>query len=262
MPISHYVEKSNHITIEVRLPPNPWQAGEGYKMAGSIPGPICSLKCGPDWIDVGTTCRSKSEPMIPLGIYTKPSAGELAKQTILKILRNPAIARIKFKIDSFAVSPRSYAQVAGLIKDGRIRVEYNWGVGTSAYYYEIKNKIEVGFTAATSLTKRAQVVHECTHAAFDVHLYSKSTVATSEAAAFVAECLFARINSPKPDDPEYRLYDDKEEKDRIYRAAWKIAGKILSGKPPSADDYASLKAAVLKHPDYSHGRKLSGWDGV
>ena len=231
-------------------------------MTGSVRGPMCSTRCGPDWVDDGTTCRSKSEAMTPLGVCSKPSAGDLAKQMVLKTLGDSAIAKIKFKIDSFAVSPRSYAQVAGLIKNGRIRVEYNWGVGKSAYYYEKKNKIEVGFTAATSLTKRAQVVHECTHAAFDLHLYSKSTVAISEAAAFVAECLFARINSPKPDDPEYRLYDDKEEKDRIYRAAWEIAGKIIKRKTPTSEDYSGLKTAVLRHSDYSHGRKLSGWDGA
>lgn len=231
-------------------------------MGGNVRGPMCSTRCGPDWVDDGTMCRSKSEPMSPLGIYTKPSAGELAKQTVLKTLGESAIAKIKFKIDSFAVGPRSYAKVAGLIRIGRIRVEYNWSVGTSAYYYEKLNKIEVGFAATSSLTKRAQIVHECTHAVFDVHRYSKSTVATSEAAAFVAECLFARINSPKPDDPNYRLYDDKEEKDRIYRAAWQIAGKILKGKTPTPDDYSGLKKAVLKHSDYKHGRKLSGWDGV
>ena len=231
-------------------------------MAGMIRGPMCSLRCGPDWIDDGTMCRSKSEPLSPLGIYIKPSASELSKQTILNTLADPAIAKIKFKIDSFAVSPLSYRKVSKSIKLGRIRVEYNWNVGTSAYYYEKQNKIEVGFTSAQTLTKRAQVVHECTHAAFDINKYAQSTVATSEAAAFIAECLFARINSSHPNDPEYRLYDDEEVKDRIYREAWAIAGKILEGKSPTQKDYADLKSAVLEHPDYRHGRKLSGWDGV
>ena len=231
-------------------------------MTGSIRGPMCSTRCGPNWVDDGTKCRSKSEPMSPLGLYKKLPASELAKQTILKTLTDSALTKIKFKIDAYAVSPLLYNQVAQSIKNNKIRVEYNWNVGTSAYYYEKLNKIEVGFTAALTLTKRAQVIHECTHAVFDLNKYAKSTVATSEAAAFVAECLFARINSPRPNDPEYRLYDDKEAKDRIYRKAWALAGKILKGKSPSKNDYADLKTAVLKHPDYKHGKRLSGWDGV
>ena len=231
-------------------------------MVDTVRGPMCSTRCGPDWIDDGTMCRAKSEPMSPLGVYNKPTASELAKQTILNTLMDSAISKIKFKIDSFSVSPKSYAKVARLITTGRIRVEYNWNVGTSAYYYGTQNKIEVGFTSARTLTKRALVIHECTHAVFDINKYSQSTVATSEAAAFIAQCLFARINSPKPNDPVYRLYDDKEVKDRVFRIAWAFAGKILKGESLTQDDYANLKNAILNHPDYKDGRNLSGWDGV
>ncbi len=36
-------------------------------MAGQKPGPICSSKLGPDWIDAGTMCRSRTSPPGPLG---------------------------------------------------------------------------------------------------------------------------------------------------------------------------------------------------
>ena len=231
-------------------------------MAGSTLGPMCSTKCGPDWIDDGTTCRSKSEPWAPLGVYVGKSADDLAKQTVLNTLSDLAIAKIRFTIDSYHVSPGMYSKVAQLVGNGRIRVEYNWSVGTAAYYYPVENKIELGLTSASTLTKQAKIVHECTHAAFDVHRYARSTIATSEAAGFVAECLFARVKSPKTDDPDYRIYSDDEKKDFIYELAWEIAGKILQGQTPKSRDYSALKEAVLTHPDYKHGRSLSGWNGV
>jgi hypothetical protein len=36
-------------------------------MGNRIPGPVCGSRLGPDWIDPGTTCRSKSSPPGPAG---------------------------------------------------------------------------------------------------------------------------------------------------------------------------------------------------
>jgi hypothetical protein len=192
-----------------------------------------------------------------------PSADEVAKKTVLATLADRAVRQIKFEIDSFRVDPGFYALVAQCMKRGRIRVLYNRGVGTAAYYYPSEDKLELGFTSEATLTRRAIIVHECTHAVFDLRRYVQARRVTSEAAAFIAECLFARFHSPRPKDPDYRLSSDDEKKDYIYELAWEIAGKILKGQTPTPGHYAGLKTAVLDHPDYAqYGRGLSGWDGV
>jgi len=37
-------------------------------MGNRIPGPVCSSRLGPDWIDSGTTCRSKNSPPGAVGL--------------------------------------------------------------------------------------------------------------------------------------------------------------------------------------------------
>jgi len=231
-------------------------------MPGDAPGPICSADVGDDWIDDGTTCRQKSAPWAPLGVCIQPSKDDEAAETVVETLADKAIAKIKFKIDSFAVNPDSYALVASLVRSGRITVKYDASYGTSAYYNQKTNTLELAFTTATRLPQRGLIVHECTHAAFDALRYSESTVAISEAAAFIAQCLFVRINWPGKIEPDDRLYDDDEKKDPVYAQAWKIAVMLFEGKAPAPADYTSLIEAVLKHPDYTHGRKKSGWDGI
>lgn len=231
-------------------------------MPGDAPGPICSSDVGDDWIDDGTTCRQKSAPWAPLGVCIEPSNDQTAAETVLETLADKAIAKIKFQIDSFAVNPDSYALVASLVRNNRIAVEYDASLGTSAYYDQKTNKLQLAFTTATRLPQRGLIVHECTHAAFDALRYSESTVAISEAAAYVAQSLFVRINWPGTPEPDERLYDDDDKKDPVYAQAWKIAVMLFEGKTPAPADYATLIEAVLKHPDYTHGRKKSGWNGI
>jgi hypothetical protein len=197
-----------------------------------------------------------------LTAYICDSADYRAAQAVLQTLGEPAVARIRFKIENFAVKPEAYALVARLIRQSRIEVQHDPSLGTTAYYSANSNLLQVGFTAASTVLKRGLVIHECTHAAFDALAYTRATVALSESAAFTAQCLFVRINWPGEPGPDDRLYNDDDAKDLVFERAWHIALKIWKRQAPSAKDYAELKDAVLHHPDYRHGNQRSGWNGV
>ena len=231
-------------------------------MSDKAPGPVCVTKCGPGWIDTGTMCRSKSKVPAAAGVYVCGASDHKAAQAVLKTLSNRAIAKIKFEIDSFPVNAAAYSKVAELVKSSKIPVVYDASAGTSAYYYQNQNKLELGFTVAATPTKAGLIVHECTHAAFDAYSYSRATVATSEAAAYIAQCIFVRLNWPGTLGEGERLYNDDEKKDRVFEAAWRIAAGILKGMKPGASDYASLKKAIIDDPEYPKAESLSGWNGL
>ena len=71
-------------------------------MAGNFPGPMCSTRCGADYIDDGTLCLSRSEPPIP----TKPPssrpnpaaaralAEDVVRETICKVAKDQGLSNI------------------------------------------------------------------------------------------------------------------------------------------------------------------------
>ena len=199
-------------------------------MAGSTLGPMCSTK-----MRSGLDRRRHD---VPLEVRALGSAGRLCGQVRGRSGETDGLERAVGSRDSedqihnrfVPRQPRHVLKVAQLIGNGRIRV-IQLECRDGCVHYPVENKIQLGLTSASTVTKQAQMVHECTHAAFDVHRYARSTVATSEAAGFVAECLFARVKSPKTDDPDYRIYSDDEKKDLIYELAWEIAGRSCKGRP-------------------------------
>jgi len=202
-------------------------------------------------------CLARTNAPGPAGLYVCGSGHLQAAKAILGVLSDKAIGKMKFSVDGFAVKPDDYSQVAKLIRSNRILVYYNRAVGTAAYYYPKVNNFEVGFTNATTLTKRALVAHECTHAVFDLLNYRRATVGTSETAAHVAQLIFFVFHSPsvplRSGDPKRNL---------IFYNAGYLAQKILKGQTPTAAEYDYVKKAVCDHRDYAPGTGLCGYNGI
>jgi hypothetical protein len=82
-------------------------------MASRIPGPICSSQLGPEWIDPGTMCRSRTCPPGPPGLEPPhiPIAARLASSLVMgaapkKPKRLPGEkSMLADDIDRIAVSP-------------------------------------------------------------------------------------------------------------------------------------------------------------
>ncbi len=185
-----------------------------------------------------------------------------AKLTVVATLRDPMVAKIDFLLGPWAVAPRLFNDVAAAVAAGNVEVVYNSAVAGKAYYYHETDQIELGFMTTSEATKRALIIHECVHAGFDLKWHSAMDIATSEAAGYLAQCIFARAYSTAPDDPDYRLYNDDPDKDAVFIVGWRLAGKVLASEKLTNDDHRALSEAVLKHPDYEHGRDIAAWDGV
>jgi hypothetical protein len=187
---------------------------------------------------------------------------ELAKQMIMTILNGSDLQKIKpFNIGAFQLNPLLLKNVASRITSGDIKVKYDDVKYKGWAEYDIDtNTFYLGFSTADNLSRKALIVHESTHAYFDMLGAAKMKVGDSEAAAYLAQCEYASANNP---DPSQRLTSDKPERDKVFEVAWGMAGKLLGGTPPTPADFDQLRDAVSKHPFYNgKGDTLAGFNGV
>jgi len=106
--------------------------------------------------------------------------------------------------------------------------------------------------------KEALVIHECTHAACDIA--GKTVVVShSEAAAYVAQCLyFYYINEAALASGKTPTFNDP-----ILKAAWDVATIARQNSSLSNQDIATLIAEISKHPTYKdRATQDVNYDGV
>jgi hypothetical protein len=186
---------------------------------------------------------------------------ETARANLLSILADSSISRIQFNVGSVTISPGLFTRVAQGVRDGHIRVRHVPGLVSSGIYNSTENRFYLRRESFPDIPARALVVHEACHAGLDVARAAQMRVISSEAAAFISQCVYARSKSSDPEND--RLYDDDARKDKVFEVAWGIAGRILSGSSPTESDIQRLRQAVLQHPDYvSEGQGVTGYDGV
>ena len=106
--------------------------------------------------------------------------------------------------------------------------------------------------------KDALIVHECTHAVYDV-AKTKMSTAISEAIAYIVQCQYLLV---KRGDGK-RLTSPSKAKDLVFELAWKMAAKIQQGAKPSLSEQNALQAAMAQHPYYmANAAGDAGFDGV
>jgi hypothetical protein len=115
------------------------------------------------------------------------TADDAVRDTVLSVLRGPGIASLNFGVGKFYIASSDYAQVADAIERGFITVRANPTFHNNAlYHWGADHYIEV----APGITDFALVVHECTHAIFDIGDYH-SVVSESEGVAYIAQALYS-----------------------------------------------------------------------
>jgi len=152
---------------------------------------------------------------------------EVLAKTVTRILRQPGVEKISFTLNALTVSGAQYGQVANAIDDGRITCELAAsfeaapgqlapGTVIDAQYREKKNAMlfeRQNFASTGLITEETSIVHEATHALFDLLTQKKGyrTLAIDdESAAFLAAALYIRRCGKNPkgwasfiDSPEY-----------------------------------------------------------
>lgn len=156
------------------------------------------------------------------------------------------------KIRSFSFAgkgfgPGVFGPLKSLMESGAIKAVFDSSKSGMAEYDYGNNTLYLGFTEASSLTRKALIIHEMTHACYDM-VKTKMSVADSESIAYIVQCQYARANNP---DPSQRLTGNTPEKDKVFEIGWNIAGKLLAGNTPSLEEYNSMRDAVSRHPYYA-----------
>jgi len=118
------------------------------------------------------------------------------RQRVIRILRGHEAGRIRFTFPlgggNFTVNRRTFARVAQAIVDNRIQVNVTttFPAGVGAQYSGSTNTILT--PPVFGRWDEATIMHECTHAAFDLASTSVSGM-DEEAAAYVVGALYARM---------------------------------------------------------------------
>ena len=182
-----------------------------------------------------------------------------AKLEVIKVLLSDGTQKIKpFSFGGVGFTPQVFPVLVDMIKNDKIKIEFDSQQSGRAEYDYGSNTLYLGFTSASTLSRKALIIHECVHAVYDVAA-QKMSVADSESIAYIAQCQYASANNPNPSD---RLQSPDPAKDKVFELAWKLAGKILGGEKPTSAEKGELRDAVSKHPFYSgnfsHDAKMNG----
>lgn len=118
----------------------------------------------------------------------------LTKQDELDTLSDPALNRILIYAEGMWISAASFTNVRTQIENGKIAVEE--GNQTIALYYANQNKIvtQLG-SSPPDAHAGALLLHECTHALFDVYKYKISTI-TEEVLCYIVQHAYIHLKMP------------------------------------------------------------------
>ncbi|HEX4810181.1 MAG TPA: hypothetical protein VH325_14675 [Bryobacteraceae bacterium] len=162
-----------------------------------------------------------------ISLPNKPQ-NDAARSLVLNTLRGPAIARMRFGIGRIVISPDQYESVARAIESGYITVVVDPSLKNKAEYYWNLNEIHLATTSDPAL-----IVHECTHAIFDLRKIT-TRVEETEGVAYVAQALYGLIlYGPSP-----RYIVSSDPGHPISWAAWQVI----------FDESTRLATMILKTP--------------
>ncbi len=196
-----------------------------------------------------------------------------ATELVLEVLSHKAVSKIKFTIDKFTVEPSLYTKVADAIGKKKVTVIVNpLPAGVAALYFPVLKlgpditgydvivlpKPAFGSSLDEQFLGAAAVVHECTHAGFDL-LKTKMNHMQNEALAYVAAASFIiELMLDLKGNPNKRTV-----KQPIEKEAWDIAMLLHNGKTVPKESYNALLLAIESHPKYkADAKKPSDNDGV
>ena len=178
------------------------------------------------------------------------------RRRIAELLISAPCQRIDFRWGAEHVMGAQYSALAMSLNGSsphRLQEEIGHVEGGLARYIIGRNTIRVpmeGFGVGQSeyaAYERMSIVHECTHAVFDMARRHPTTNALSnEIMAYIGGALF-NLNAGRP----YHNQSDQ---------LWVIADRIAAGIPPAGGvigpeaDVLALRNAILADPTYAHLR--------
>jgi hypothetical protein len=185
-----------------------------------------------------------------------------ARSKVLDLLRGPVVSRIRFKFPFWAgtvtIAPASFHRVAQAIESGEVHLNFTTafppGVG-GQYISGTPNTLNVAPLLGRS--QEGLLLHECTHAVFDL-TKTQVTDNEDEAAAYVVDALYFRMTGLRR--PRWSA--------EPHATAGAVADALLreyqagNVRIPALDSTAwnDLRATVMLHGQYRWG--TAGIPGV
>lgn len=171
-------------------------------------------------------------------------------RSVVRILRDSALAQIEFELFENRVSGSDFAEVACLVETGAVtvrRLGLGALTGSRAEYSQSVNVMEVELRD-WSIAERSAIVHESVHAIADYRAGGLVDAVNHEAAAFVAGAWYYRIQSVSA--PEGARA----------QAADRVVEALYRRRVPAGEDLRALLEAVRQ--DYSGSYNFNGVDGA
>lgn len=187
---------------------------------------------------------------------------ELVKDMVVNVLSSADVYKVKhFKMGSIYLHPVLFTQLLTLIQFGKVKFKFV-AAASGGVYESGTNTFEFGYTTASTLSQKALILHEATHALLDMMIAPGMKVEDSEAMAYIVQCQYARANNTVA-GTRLEGTNKQDPLDKIFSRAWKIAKKISTNRNPKEADYKKLKEAISKHPKYqSKYTDPVTWDGI
>lgn len=201
-----------------------------------------------------------------------------ATELVLQVLRSKPIASLDFTLDGRKVSPAMYESVAKAIETKKITIMVDKVSGTesgagAAYFFELKTGENTIFYDVLALRfseisrasngarfkQLADIVHESTHAAFDILKTPNMTHLHHETAAYVAGALYQVVLfKSEGGDPSKISFGDAK-----FAAAWDIAKTIAVAGTVTKQQINAIQTAISTDTLYKDNvKKIVPNDGV
>lgn len=189
-------------------------------------------------------------------------SGVHLSRLVVEALSGPVINRINVTHAGHTITGRSLVVIANRVIDREIGVVVDSKVGSGEAEYDSgSDTFHLGFSSASTRTRKALIVHEAVHAALDMQTASGVTIAQSESLAYVVQCFYVREYTADPDAE--RLTSSNPLKDKVYEIAWDMAGILAKRKQPEQLYWNALDSAIRRHPTYKkNAGKQAGFDGI
>jgi hypothetical protein len=225
-----------------------------YQFSGSAnPGQI--------WLPNPAAAPAPAPAAAPL------SPDETARRAVLAALRGRAIAGMNFGIGRIYIIAYDYEIIANAVESGKIGVKVDPSLSNKAVYHPGINRIDV----APGGSDVSLIIHECTHAIFDVHKI-RTRVEETEGLAYTAQALYGLLKY----GPQARYIVSEDPGHPISWAAWQMIfdqssalAQVLRLRPDhwvSADEASSLFWAIKNTtwyaPRVGHDEVNDGVPGV
>lgn len=176
-----------------------------------------------------------------------PTPDQVVRNLVLSTLREPVMVRMNFAVGFIVITAWHYAEIAKLVEAGKIVVKSNPDLGHIALYYGDSKPPRI--EAAPAMTDRGLIVHESTHAIFDM-LRLTTRVQESEGFGYLSQALYGWLSRGGPPASRYIVSHDPT--NPISEAAWqlifdesaRLAGILSTKSWISEDDAKDLYAAV------------------